>query len=84
MAANLEAPRFKRVLDPSDNPELSSLYQDIVASGFGKDVPANWFTSQGERPDLLSANWTFAQQLLIQGQVVVQVLLYFATGRRKF
>ena len=73
MAANPDISRFRRVLDPSDNPALISLYQDIVASGFGQNVPGNWFTSQGERPDLLSANWDFLKQLVMQGQLPATV-----------
>lgn len=74
MAANLEPARFKHVKDVSDKPELATLYKDIVASGFGKEnVPGNWFASQGERPDLLSANWAFSQQIIMQGQLPATV-----------
>ena len=59
--------RFRQVLDPSDNPELTAVYEEILQSGFGQDAPVNWFTSQGERPDLLSANWEYAKKVVMQG-----------------
>ena len=73
MAAYPDSPRFRRVMDASDNPELTAVYEDIVAKGFGTDVPSNWFTSQGERPDLLAANWGFAQKLMMTGQLPATV-----------
>ena len=73
MAAYPDSPRFRRVMDASDNRELTAVYEDIVAKGFGTDVPSNWFTSQGERPDLLAANWDFAQKLMMTGQLPATV-----------
>ena len=59
--------RFRQITDASRNPELAALYEEIVESGFGDDVPINWFTSQSERPDILAATWTCFKALLMEG-----------------
>ena len=60
---------FERILDARDDPELRSLYADIVKKGFGSEVPLNWFTAQGARPDILGATWNFTKAVLLQGQL---------------
>ena len=59
--------RFGQIRDASGNPELASLYGEIVESGFGDDVPLNWFTSQSERPDILAATWACFKALMVEG-----------------
>lgn len=44
--------RFALIKDTTNSPELEALYQEIVSSRFGTEVPLNWFTAQGSRPDL--------------------------------
>lgn len=59
--------RFQQVRTPSDDPELSTLYREIVDSGMGRDAPVNWFTSQAERPDILAATWALTRGVVLQG-----------------
>lgn len=66
------ASRFKRVERP-ENPELASLYSDIMESGMGDNVPLNWFTAQAERPDILAATWGLTKGVLLQGQLPATV-----------
>jgi len=63
------ATRFERITRTESNPELESLYADIMETGFGDGVPLNWFTSQGGRPDILTATWKLAKAVLLQGQL---------------
>ncbi len=44
--------RFALIKDTTNSPELEALYQEIVSSRFGTEVPLNWFTAQGSHPDL--------------------------------
>ncbi len=59
--------RFALIKDTADSPQLRELYQEIVASGFGSEVPINWFTAQGSRPDLLEGTWTLVKRILLEG-----------------
>lgn len=62
--------RFQLVRDPSGNPEVERLYQEMVASGFGAaGVPLHWFTSQATRPDILAGTWALVRSVLVQGQL---------------
>jgi len=63
------ARRFERIARAEGDPELESLYTDIMESGFGDGVPLNWFTSQGARPDILAATWKLVKAVLLQGQL---------------
>ncbi len=59
--------RFALIKDTTDSPELEALYQDIIDSGFGTEVPINWFTAQGSRPDLLEGTWKLVKNILVEG-----------------
>ncbi|MCB9099035.1 MAG: peroxidase-related enzyme [Anaerolineales bacterium] len=62
--------RFEQIFDPTGNPELEQLYQDLNAKGFAMGgVPMNFFTAQSIRPDILAASWAFVQSMLIQGKL---------------
>jgi AhpD family alkylhydroperoxidase len=63
--------RFELVKDASGNPELESLYKEIVEYGWAKPdgVPVNWITSQASRPDILAATWAFTKGTLAHGQL---------------
>jgi uncharacterized peroxidase-related enzyme len=61
--------RFKQITDPSHNPELESLYKEIVAHGVGASTPINWFTAQAERPDILRTTWGLFRGILLQGML---------------
>ncbi len=61
--------RFRQIEIPERNSRLAALYQEIVESGLGTDHPINWFTSQGERPDILEATWQLTKGLLFSGQL---------------
>jgi len=62
--------RFDLVQDASGRPELDGLYREITASGFGAaGVPINWFTAQGERPDIVATTWALVKGILIEGQL---------------
>jgi uncharacterized peroxidase-related enzyme len=63
-----EEMRFRRIEQPSD-PELATLYTEIIESGFGDTVPLNWFTSQAERPDILATTWALTRGVLLHGQL---------------
>jgi uncharacterized peroxidase-related enzyme len=63
------ARRFRRIKNAEHNPELASLYAEIIESGLGNRVPLNWFTAQAERPDILAATWTLAKGILLHGQL---------------
>ena len=60
---------FSMVDDPSGDEELTELYQDILASGFGDTTPLNWFRVLGHRPDLLKASWSLLRGVLVEGQL---------------
>jgi alkylhydroperoxidase/carboxymuconolactone decarboxylase family protein YurZ len=62
-------PRFKQVKDPSHDPVLQELYREMLDSGLGTEVPPNWFTFQGERPDIMAATWALCKQLLFHGML---------------
>jgi uncharacterized peroxidase-related enzyme len=62
--------QFKLVRDTSLQPELRELYGDIMGCGFESEgAPGNWFTSQGERPDVLRATWPLVKMILTEGQL---------------
>jgi len=61
--------RFRRIDRPENNPELGSLYAEMIESGLGERVPLNWFTAQAERPDILAATWKLVKGVLLQGQL---------------
>lgn len=63
------ARRFRRIQYADDNPELASLYAEIIESGLGDRVPLNWFTAQAERPDILAATWALSKGILLHGQL---------------
>ena len=50
--------RFTQIKQP-DTPELQALYDQAVQAGWGtpEGRPINWFTSLGERPDILDINF---------------------------
>ena len=57
--------RFEIAAEPQ--PELQDLYNDISASGFGRDgVPINWFRVMACRPDMVKYIWSFVHSVLIQ------------------
>ncbi len=59
--------RFPQIKDPPANSPLKSLYKEIVENGLGQEHPTNWFTSQGERPDILAATWAMCKGILMEG-----------------
>lgn len=63
--------RFELVKDASGNPELESLYKEMVEYGWATPdgVPVNWITSQASRPDILAATWAFTKGTLAHGQL---------------
>ncbi|ETX02831.1 MAG: hypothetical protein ETSY1_02140 [Candidatus Entotheonella factor] len=65
--------RFALIKDTSDSPKLEDLYQDIINNGFGSEVPINWFTAQGGRPDLLEGTWGLVKSILIEGTLPATV-----------
>lgn len=65
--------RFRRIERARRGSELARLYAEILESGFGDDVPLNWFTAQAERPDILAATWTLAKTILLEGQLPATV-----------
>jgi uncharacterized peroxidase-related enzyme len=61
--------RFKQIKHP-DNPELKALYKEAMEGGFvgsEEGVPINFFTSQSERPDILSATLNLLSKIVVQG-----------------
>lgn len=71
--------RFALIKDTTDAPKLETLYQEITNSGFGTEVPINWFTAQGSRPDLLEGTWTLVQRILLEGRLPAVVKQMIAT-----
>lgn len=65
--------RFSQIRNPSHDPKLSSLYKEILEHGLGSDVPANLFTAQSERPDILEATWALFKGVLLQGKLPLTV-----------
>src|SRR5215213_2009574 len=62
--------QFRLVRDVTGRPELAALYEDMLGCGFESDgAPGNWFTSQGERPDILKATWHLMKMILVEGQL---------------
>lgn len=61
--------RIKIVAESGDNPDLSELYTEMLANGFGTTRPFNFFTSQGGRPDIMRATWGLARTMLTSGQL---------------
>lgn len=59
-------PRLAAVRRPEDA-RTRELYQEIVDTGFGAELPINWFTVQGARPDLLEATWGLVKGVLVNG-----------------
>ncbi|NKB71569.1 MAG: peroxidase-related enzyme [Candidatus Latescibacteria bacterium] len=59
--------RFRQILDPSGAPLLATLYREITDCGLGDEVPLNWFTAQGERPDILAGAWALTKGVLLEG-----------------
>ncbi len=65
-------PRFSEILDSSNNPQLKALYEDIVNHGYRESeaaIPPNWFTTQGERPDILASIWKLGKGIATQGEL---------------
>jgi uncharacterized peroxidase-related enzyme len=60
--------RFQLVQQPSD-PRVRALYDEILEYGFGEEMPINWFTAQGTRPDILAATWTLIKGILVEGRL---------------
>lgn len=60
--------RFKLVQQPSDS-RVQALYNEILDHGFGEEMPINWFTAQGTRPDILAATWTLTKTILVEGRL---------------
>jgi len=62
--------QFELVREISARPELRPLYEDMMACGFESEgAPGNWFTSQGDRPDMLRAAWPLVKMILCEGQL---------------
>lgn len=59
---------FPLINEPKDQ-DTQTLYQEIVATGFGKIYPLNWFTSQASRPDILRATWGLVKGILVNGHL---------------
>ncbi|CAM2070361.1 Carboxymuconolactone decarboxylase family protein [Sulfidibacter corallicola] len=71
--------RFELVRDPSGDPHLEDLYDDMVKTGFGKEFPINWFTSQALRPDILEATWFLTKRILVEGLLPASLKQMIAT-----
>ena len=48
----------------SDDPDLESIYEEIVDHGFGEERPVNWFFSQSMRWDILATTWALGKDLM--------------------
>ena len=59
--------RFNQIRDASHDPKLGAIYKEILEHGLGTDAPANLFTAQAERPDILEATWALFKAVLLQG-----------------
>ena len=61
--------RFMHITDTPGNAALQGLYRDITQSGFGHEIPYNWFASQSSRPDILAGTWSLTRCLMLQGEL---------------
>jgi len=61
--------RIDSIIEPSEDSELKRLYQEITAAGLGEAVPINWFTAQGQRPDIVRATWALVKGVLLGGRL---------------
>lgn len=61
--------RFGQVVEAHHIPELARIYREMCEAGFGEDVPCEWATTQGSRPDLLNVNWELFKGLWGQGRL---------------
>ena len=75
--------RFRQTKDPTGNPTLEALYQEIIDAGLvggEPGVPNNLLTSLSERPDLLAATWELFKGLVIGGMLppTVKEMIFMA------
>lgn len=68
---------FSIITDPTYSQELKGIYEDIT--GEENKAPSLWFSSQGIRPDILSATWQMAKQTQLQGQLPSTVIQMITT-----
>lgn len=61
--------RFAHITETTGNDALQGLYREITQSGFGREIPYNWFTSQSTRPDILAGTWSLTRNLMLQGEL---------------
>lgn len=65
--------RFSEVNSVGDA-ELTKIYQDIVANGFGiEGRPINFFTAMASRPDILNVAWQFTKAIIVEGLLPASV-----------
>lgn len=64
---------FQQIQEPEDDLQLSTLYREIVDSGFGDAFPLNWFTAQSSRPDILAATWSLVRTMALEGSLPATV-----------
>jgi len=61
--------RFVLVAEADADAALHGLYDEIVQSGFGDEIPYNWFASQSTRPDILAGTWSLTRNLMLEGEL---------------
>ena len=61
--------RFPGFTSADSDASLQALYDDILAHGFGDQVPINFFTALAVRPDILSVTWQLTKALLVNGSL---------------
>ena len=60
--------RIPAVEVPKVGSELATMYEAIVAAGFGNEAgPINWFKCLAGRPDLLRATWAIVEAVIVEG-----------------
>ncbi|MFT5599291.1 MAG: putative peroxidase-related enzyme, partial [Chitinophagales bacterium] len=65
--------RFEAV-DAVGDAELTQIYQDIVANGFGVEgKPISFFTAMASRPDIINVVWQFSKAIIVEGLLPASV-----------
>ena len=63
--------RFTQIDQAAQGSELALIYAEIIKEGLGTDKPISWFTSQGQRPDMLKPIWEMSKAILLRGQLPI-------------